>query len=661
MGRSSRAIVDRNNVADQPGGVIFVVGVAIALVLGLTVRGLIHPAKVRALVESAASRIHPDVKVAFESAHVSLADGVIPRLSVVIEQVKMESANPCWMAPRLYADEIRLPISLSSWLMGRSPIRQIEAGEVELRLTAARPEACDRGEAVSAVTAPSESSSPAPAVRLVRKPEAGGARAPVRSSGEIDELSIDRLIVVSEAGSIKGSLDLEKFDFLVRSAQPRVYQLKARSRLLRDRVDDLIHANILVEYKEFPEKSLDMKLYGNWREGSYTITAKADPDSEQATVVADLQHLPLSQLLMVLKRFHVVETDFEPRQSWLSFHTEAQGNFRELAKHPVTISHLKLEGDLGDMESDRLQIKSLEPFLLAPSRVEIRNLDFDRLLEFLKQPHPSPILNKVGRFAGIADVIDAKNFRLVGEHSGLEFIFSNKGRRELQVVNGLKGEIRRDGGRWKATIGQANVVQGSFRGEASISGDEELKDVSVNVRADELSVRPAVQTLMTQGGNVAPIQGQIQARIGDRKLVGLRGNVKIPHLKIEGAELDRIVFQFGDRNNLMSLTTKIDHLAVSPDSSAGRIVRTFAPDFWIKDGLLNLSSLGGRFDIQDLHQMRWSRVSAKVDSTRSTMSSDGGWDLSGNLDGSLVIRGEHPSRWSIGGSRDNPQLREEKP
>lgn len=659
-GRSSRTIVDKNNVADQPGGLIFMIGLALALVVGLTFRGLIHPAKVRAMVESAASRIHPDLRVTFEGARVSLADGVLPRLSVVIEQVKMDSLNPCWMSPRLYADEIRLPLSLSSWLTGRSPIRRIEAREVELRLTAARPEACDRGDAAVPSSAPAEPAGPAPAVTLVKKPGAG-PRAPMRSSGEIDELSIDRLVVISETGPMTGTLDLEQLEFLVRSAQPRVYQLKARTRLLKDRVDDLIHANILAEYKEFPEKSLDLKLFGNWREGSYSITAKVDPDSEASVVVADLQHLPLSQLLSMLKRFHAIDTDFEPRQSWLSFHTEAQGKARELAKQPITISKLKLEGDLGDIEAERLWIKSLQPFVLAPSRIDVRSLDIDRLLEFLKRPHPSPILNKVGKFSGVADVTDVRNFRLVGEHSGLEFIFSNKGRRELQTVSGLRGEVRRDDGRWKALISQANLVQGSFKGEASLNADEDLREVSVSVKTDELALRSGVQTLMTQGGEIAPLQGAVQARMVDRRLSSLKGSVRIPLIRIEGATVEKLSLQFEEKKDAVALTSRIEKLAVAPESAAGQVFRQFVPEAWVKNGLVNLSAVGGRFDMRDLHQVRWSKFFAKVDNTHGSMTSEGGWGEDGALDGSLVIRGDRSTRWKIEGTRDKPVFTEEHP
>lgn len=648
-------MVDRDMVADQPAGAILFVGVALAVVLGLTFRGLIHPAKIRAMMESAAGRIHPELHVTFDNARVSLADGVVPRLSVVIEQVRMTSTNPCWMAPRLFADEIRLPLSLSSWLTGKSPIRRVEAGEVELRLTAARPATCgDQAQ----LAAPAEPEKPSGVVSLIKRP---GARPGLKSGGDVEALEIGRLVVVAEAGPLPGTIDLEDFEFRVRSARPRVYHLRARTRLLKDRVDDLIHANIEAEYKEFPEKSLNLNFFGNWREGSYTLTARFDPATEHAAIEARSQHLPLGQLLAVLRRFGVVGTDFEPRRSWLSFNTRIEGPLRALAKQPLALGDVRLEGDLAELQIPKLDIASLQPFRMAPSRIEVKSLDVDRLIEFLHRPHPSHVLNKVGRFSGVAEITDERNFRLVGEHSGLEFIFANQGRRELQAVGGLHGWIRRENGRWRAEIDRADVNQGSFRGDVRLAGDEDLNELNVSVRADELTLRSAVQSLMTQGGEIAPLQGQITARFVDRKLAGLRGSLRVPRIRLAGLEIDRFQAQFDERDGGIRLVPRIDRFVVARDTRAWEVFGQLAPDAWVHDGKLSLSSVGGTLRLKDLNEVRWTKFGAKIDGTRSTMTTDGGWDAGGRLSGSVTVRGERAMKWRLEGTRDKPILAGSKP
>lgn len=654
-GRAVRPGEDRHNVADQPGGAIFWTGVILAAVLGLSIRGLLNPTKVRTQVESAASRLHPDVRVSFDGAHVSLSQGLIPRFAVIIERVRMESPNACLFGPRLLADEIRLPISVYSWLFEGSPWKRLEAGEVELRLTKDRPSNCEQAETqvVSETPLPG---SPSVGVTMVRRERSTNEK----TSEEIDGVDIGRLNVISETKT-PFSVDLERVEFRIRSSRPRVFHLRALTRLVREETtgEYLTSAQVEAEYKEFPEKILDLRLSGNWREGAYLLNGRYSPDDQQIRLDGELRHLPLSQFLIALKKIGGPSGQvFNPRQSWLSFKAEATGSVNDLNVLNATVRDFLLEGDLGEIAAEKIQIQKLQPLSLAPSRLEVRNLDFDRLLQFLGREHPSPILNRLGHFAGWVDIRDDQNFHLRGEHSGLEFIFSNKGEREIQRVDGLEGDLVREKGRWLADVKRAKFDQGEFEGKISLTADSEFSAIDLRLDADRLLLAPAVRRLMTSGGDVAPLQSQVKMVVKSGKLEQIKGSLKIPHLAIEGVTIEKFNAQFGDQKNEIVLSSKMDHLAMGADSAAAKVFTQIVP----AQREFSFSQLSGRFLFRELNEIRWSGVTARLNTAKpSTLSSEGSWVRSGSLSGRVDLNGsQERGSWKVLGSRDEPVLEKVK-
>ncbi|MBX2986651.1 MAG: hypothetical protein KF802_02030 [Bdellovibrionaceae bacterium] len=637
---------------------IFFSGLVVALVLGLFIRGLINPSKVRQQVENAAVRIHPDVRVSFEDARISLADGFLPRLAVVVSRVRMESNNSCWMSPRLLADEIVLPLSVPAWLSGRAPWQTVEAGEVELRLTATRPAACENTESLPGKTEESPAAGPVSVVSIVRREQ----KPSLAASGDMERLRIRRLTLVSEVYP-EGSVDLNDFEFHVRSSQPRVYQVKARTHGFRDegQVDSLSMTNMELEYKEFPERLLDMRFFGHWREGAYTLQGRYSLETRELHAAADLRHLPLSQLLILVRRLGGRAVDFNPRQSWLSLKADINGPLDKLKEAPVVLRELRLEGDLGDLSAEQLVIERLYPLKFAPSRLDIRSLDLDRLLQFLQRSHPSPVLNKVGRFTGVLDVQDDQNFLLSGEHSGLEFIFANQGQREIQTVNRLHGRVRRDKGRWLIGVDRAEFDRGEFLGEARLESSPDFHDSELRLKIERLVLAPAVQKVMTRNGEIGPLQGHLQARLRDGVPERLKGALKWSHLTMEGARLRGLQMQFDETAGDIVLSPHLDLLEFGADSTAWKIIEPILTPETREGGAAALKELSGQFRFRNFNKISWNRVIAHLEKPSGVLTADGGWEPTGQLRGQVQLRSkDRVQRWSVEGTRDEPRLVEER-
>lgn len=645
-------------MADQPGAAIFWSGLVVAVVLGLLIRGLLNPVSVRQQVEVAAGRIHPSLQVQFETAEVSLARGLFPRFSVIISQVQMRSTSPCWMAPVLVADEIRLPISLISWAFRGSPFRAIEAGDVEIRLTQARPAACDEGDLIASTPA-----APAPSrggVRIVRE-NLGETRTSVRTegAGDIDSVQMGRLLLVSEVWP-KASLDFSDFDLSVRAAKP--LNVSVRSQLLIASApgvtDSALRAQLEVDYREFPERQFDFRINGRLREGSYQLNGSFEGDTEQIKMEASLRSIPLVGLFDLLKDRNETWASFKPRLSWLSLKASTSGSARDLEKLELALSDLRLEGDLGEITSERLQILSWRPLRLEPSLVKIERLDFDRFFQFLGRSHPTPIFNRLGRFQGEVELQDLENFRMRGQHSGLELIFSNLGQRELQTLSKMSGEIERRGGRWTAKVSEVEIDRGSFEGEIAVRASQALDEIDLDLKARRFTVSPAVQTLMTSGGQVAPIQSQLKVGFRQGELRSMQGTLELPRLQVSGAELQGLRLDFRPSGREIEMKTQLQAMSLPMSwlknfGMSEGILSTLNPG----EGQLQVQQLQSTARIHSLNHVEWSRLQGRANS-QIQFTSQGAWQADGALSGRFDITrsGRRLQAYRIEGQRSQPQL-----
>lgn len=657
IGRRPHRIVDEKNlVADQPGNAVFFSGLLIAIVLGLALRGVLAPTRIRALIENAAERIHPDVKVTLEGAHVSLARGPLPRFAVVIEKVRMEGKNPCWMSPRLYADEIRLPLSFWSLLTGGDPFHRIEANEVEIRLTEERKncEGMEMREPVMQV-APAPSSGVTLVGRTSPKPDS-----PLKASGQIEDIEISRLILVSEVTPVV-NVDLRDFRILLKSMQPRVIQMDAKTDLLKQDTGELLsHANLHVEYKEFPETRVEARVFGNWREGSYSLGTTLRQEDKSIQLQAELKHLPLGQLLETLNRWDLVKSDFSPRLSWLSFKAQAQGSYEKWKDIPAELRDLKLEGDLGEIEIEKLDLEKLEPAKFAPFKVEVRSLDLDRLVQFLKKEHPHPALNKLGQFRGIAEVRDPDNLRWKGDWNGIEFVFSNKGRREIQTIRRLPLDLSLDKGRWSLSAHDPEVDQGALKGAVIASGDRDLRRIDFQLKTEEMTLAPAVQKLMTNGGEIAPLKAELKLLWDQGKLQRLQGRLRWPLIRMEGLRIEQFNGVLDLKNDSIVFTPQVDRMALGADSPAYKLLQRAIQPAWIRDGALVVKNASGQFVFKDFKAMKWREIKARVDTDGTNLRSDGEWTPAGELAGSFEARGKTTKKYKLTGTRDNPAIEDSK-
>jgi hypothetical protein len=129
----------------------------------------------------------------------------------------------------------------------------------------------------------------------------------------------------------------------------------------------------------------------------------------------------------MLKKYHLMNQDFNAKQVWISAAAKASGQAKEFKKIPIDVESVKVEGDIGEISTQNFRILKMEPFEFQPVLLQIHDLDFDQLFVFLNRPHPHPALGHLGVFNGEAYLRPQERAEIHGQISGLELIFFQSG------------------------------------------------------------------------------------------------------------------------------------------------------------------------------------------------------------------------------------------
>lgn len=639
---------DRHLVTEQPGTMILVAGIALSVFFGVTIKSLLSPARITARIEKAATHIHKDVQVKFSSAQVSLADGILPRVAVVISDVRMESEQKCWGAPVLEVDELRLPVSLTSLLRGRSPLRRIDANAIVLNFR----------EDVEKCDSQTEE----------RRFEGAGlvSLSPVevreKYQNDIRAVRIQKLKIVSRKYPALSS-EFLSLQAQVKSFEPKIIELRAKTHLLKEqRVGDYMsHANIFLEYKESPEKTLQSHIFGNWREGHYSIISNYSIDDDFLTMESDLKHIPLSQIIDLLKRYNVTKADLSSRQIWFSSKARLSGHMQELRKTPLEIRDVRLEGDIGEIYSERIQVQSLEPLRYSPVFFDVKKLDVSKALAFLKKTPKASFMGNLGIFHGSAEIRSEDQITAQGELSGLEFLFANKGQSESQVIERMALDMSLKKDEATLIINRMEPRGGVFVGDLTLKHDFSSEKMNLKVHVDELSLGPNVQNLMTNGGEIGPLNLDAEASLTKGFLTALKGELRATSMTVEGVSLQKTRVTASRVDDGVVLDTKIAELKVVESSPATSVLQQVTRSDWWKDGVLTLDAIHGKFEVGDQGSFKWKNFTSQVDKSEKFTTS-GAWDENAQLSGNIgITEGKKTQKWRIRGDRETPRFEKEKP
>lgn len=663
-------------VADQPGMLVAWGGLALALLLGFLVRGLINEDAVKARVMELLKHQTPQEQVKVDRAWVRLSQGVFPDFSLVLSRVHIESQNACALSPSADLHEIRFPISLWGLVRGKIQFDKAEIDQAVVllrsdlkecsheRTPSSTPEAAAQAEAspttpptVSAATA--EPVSPAP------------HKSAALTSTEAEVLPLSRIEVQSLRVNYLPipftTFEFQDFDLEVDSLKPLVFSVHSNLDLAGETLsgDYSSHAVWKLSFDEREAKQGKFNFTGSWREGRYDLKAEFEGvRSKKYDLSLDLQHIPLSQVFPVLKKYKVMVADFNGKQTWITAQVSSHGTWDHMTHGNWDIEDVKLEGDLGEIGTSKVHFQKLEPLAFDPIDFQIKALDFDALMVFLGRPHPSPALGHLGRFDGHLNYQGAHSLDIEGVHSGLELVFSNKGSRQLQGFKSFKVALQLKDSVWMGKMTDFEIPEGELLGQVKVNADKDLKDLDLNAELQNLKFSPAIEKLMTQGGYFKSMSGKLSAHFQKGSLQRLDGSLQGLEWKIEGLRALSPQMSLGQNKNKFSLKMKSESLSLPSDSAASDLLKSFHkenPQLFSES--LELKNVSVEVQTNSLNDFQWNHLEAQSEKFR--VQSSGGWAEDSHLFGEVKVlekiadkkaerRKTH--RWKLQGTRSQPQF-----
>jgi hypothetical protein len=648
-------------VSEQPGLGLSFIGLFVAFFLGLSVRAVTAPDRIQALVQKSTESIHKDTQIHFEKAYVSLSRGIFPDLSVVVEDIEIQSQKSCWFTPLAEIHQIRLPLSFQHLLQGQILIHEVIADEVNLSLRSEMKPCESSGEGASEISTtalPVAESNPAAVTASEESlPESVVARLEnVRRANPIDRFQVG-VLKIHYLPVAFTSVEIQNFKAQLLSESPRLIEMTGKLNLGGEtNLGDVgSHADLKVDFLEGDEPKVSALAQGLWREGDYRFAADLNLKSKNFKLQTDIHHLPISQVIPVLKKYKLMQSEFNGRQAWLSGHLQTEGPLDRILKTPAHLTGLQLEGDLGEISLAKVEIKSWQPLSFDPIDFQIHGLNVKELLVFLNRPHPTPALGALGTFNGTAHFVNPEQLSLRGDYSGLEFIFSNRGIRQSQILSMMSGELSLNQKKWSIQIDRVKPNDGIFDGAIQISADKDFKDLNVQAKIDELTLSPQVQSLMTGGGSFGAVQGQIQTHLRQAEILELKGQIKSDQMLIEGLRVSKPKISFETARNeiRINLTTpEIEWPKGSPMTST--LLAPVLEKLPVVDGGISLKALSVQLKTEKFVSLSWSHLQAQVN--RESLKSQGGWNAEAEMFGEISLSGKPGHRWEIQGNRNSPVL-----
>ena len=635
--------LEKELVAEQPGLALGMFGLCLALFLGLGLRFISQSNRYLELVEKAGQQIDPRVQTHVGSVRISLSDGFLPELAVVVKDVSFESGENCWLRPVMEVDEIKLPIDFFKLFRGQIFVHEILAGEVSLSLRSdlslchgseRTPQA--EPQTTGAMASPSNFS----ALQSLKQ-----------TGNSIDRIEVQRLRV-HYLPVLFTSLEVRRFVLDVENQSPREMSASGFISLAGETLsgDYTSTANFKVNFSERNGSLVKFGLDGNWREGHYQVEGQFKPNTQDVKVDFDMNEIPLNQLLPLLRKYKVITAELSGKQNWLSLSGHLQGVKTAKSWPPLTFEKIKIEGAVGEIEAhDVVYNQELSPF-----DVDIRSLQIEPLLNFLSEPRRHPMFGKLGTFHGKLHFADRDNIKMKGELTGLEFIFSNRGLRQGQILSLVSMEAIMNRQKVTLHLDQVKPSEGLFLGDVTVNSDLGFNSILAKLRVDDLSLAPAVQKLITSGGGLGSISGEVSAGFEKGSCTDLRGHVSVSDIEVEKLSLKKAKASFTtdleSGLGVVSMNIKGQGINVTQGSEPFKFLSLILgsktkENFEFLNASVNLKT-------QLLKDLKWD---LGLQGPSENIKSVGGWDTAGGLSGQITVQeAGQKSVFRISGVRDLP-------
>ena len=493
-------------------------GFLVALFVGGAIRGLLSPQKIKLLIDSALQAGRPPFSLRFDSAELSLRDGVLPRLGILARGIRIEAKDPCITASDLEIRELFVPISLTEALLGRFFVRRIQAMEAQLHL---RTPQCPNPQIASSAEGDIW-------IFFEKFFKTRFAQELVNTREQLEGVEVEDFKIYRN-NEIE---PLVKLSYVRIDTGSGSQPARARARLEVDKkfvgssVAPYVWIDLVAELNR-----IELSLRTLFREG--LIEGQATLSLPDTTVQwhADVKHFPVKPLYDRFLAGRFVDWGFNLEGAWAFCHLQSSATFVRVLSDWTYLSQCYVEGSLGQLRMAPTRLRLAAPWPLNPANVEVHDLALARL--FLEGERLSFGLFEVeptGIFNGTVLVKDSET-TVLGRVQHVELGFWRGLVRGRQPVNSATIE-------WKLTptddLLRISEIQsqGTFwQGQISLKRNHENANHEFQIGLKDVKLDRSLAHLFV-AGELQPFEIRLQGGTNKERLTHLSGDFNLP--KISG-------------------------------------------------------------------------------------------------------------------------------
>lgn len=675
---------DRLSVSDQPGWTLILVGLFISFTIGFSIRSLLAPSRIRPYIEQAAKQINRNVTVRLGSIEASLSKYGVPRLALILQNIRIHNHNECFKDSLLDITQMEIPLNLLSVLKGKPEINSVVIDEMELRIPELSQKCLPNAHA-STLSSPAELiiNSAADSVKTEStlsidrdsgKTQATNTQTHIRieKKGVLEKYqdSLLELITVKRLRIIAVEYPFIPMEFRnikleILSHKPQWIRLHANLSLFKDdRFSNyLTNSKVVMEYNQSHPTTFSGTMTGNLREGSYKFLAQYNPKDHFVNFAGDVRHFPLVEIYKAFPQYSQWMKISENSPMWLSSRFNISGDKVNITDNAMQIQQLKIEGDPIDFEADKIEVTKLSPLEFQKFNVRLNKLNLDVVNRILTRPINNPSLYNLGQLEGILVVRSKDNMDFTGDWKNLGFIFSNKGERRIQMLNrvSLSGILREDK-TLKVKLNKFEPAGGVLNGEAYLQHNLSEHKTHLTVEVDELKLDEDVVRLFTRGGYLQNLRANLNMEWIKNTQSLLTGVIYSSEAMIENIKLSKLKFQMSNPDSRSGATVQallsFDKLELLKEhySILNQIFKDEEND-WIRFSSANSRTPTVIFNYRPQQSFNWSIRALVNKDKQMNFASTGSWDSQGLLSGVMDLRIKNKrSSYKLTGTRDVPRI-----
>ncbi len=663
----------QREVSEQAGFRRFVIAVLVAFLFGTLIRVSLSPTKIEKFVRSKIEESPIRENLVFASAEVSLADGAVPDLAVILNKVEWRLGGRCPDTVPIRARVVRVPVRFMSLFSGHVSAGRVKIDELTVDLDEIKRN-CEPGGTKTAHKDPVKETSKE--VSETTGSVSSGAE-PVGAPAEVwsqdDQQRISKLVSGVSVSRAEIFFENRMKSVIVEDASA-VWQSDtlAVSTSLKFPPATVFGENLPTFTINGTVKQFEMmaQIRADLSEGALEANAVFKPvilrgaRELNADIGLSFSDLPLSVVTPLLSKSQIVTGAFRPKFMWLDCNAQIRGVFSRLfVENPITLSACGISGQVGRLsfaEATRLPNGRWKPF-----EVSAEKLDVARVLETFEIQGPSGVFANFGQITGQLKLDGADAAELSGSLKGAVIRFAGGEGTALQPLAIDRIDAKLADNRWNVTFGDFKPDGGTADLGLRATADRQGRSVDIDIDLKQLKLNSRVEKVVFTGP-VSDITGtsNITLDLAETALKKLRASFSLQDM--HGSELASKEIKLeaqllkgkpvGDPE--IELTAKS---AVVEVLKSGNLFRLLQPAMLGWDGevsedgkLLVVSRVAvkGRFHDNGFH---WNGTSANV-GTAMTLNSKGSVFRDHAINAELEARFPLASRlkWNVAGTWMRP-------